>query len=150
VEKLFDYPQEFAENIFDRIERALCRRVSGAGANAVVQTGRLFILPGDNREADSTAPLIPDLPVRYIASSDMQIVAAHQAEPCDEPRLSSDRREGRCVVSYRTPGGWVAITKAMLTEVLGAGRDVKIAGLPPAAAGVLTLMCPGLVERDRA
>jgi len=35
----------------------------------------------------------------------------------------------------------VAIAKAILTEVLGAGRDVKIAGLPPMAVGVLKLMC---------
>ena len=73
------------------------------------------------------------------------MVAAHKADACDETQLLSDRREGKCVVSYKTPGGWVAITKAILTEVLGAGRDVKIVGLPPEAAGVLTLMCPGLV-----
>ena len=145
VEKLFDYPQQFAEDVFDRIEQALRRRVSGGEANAVVQTGRLFILPGDDLQADSKASLIPDLPVRYIGSSDMQIVAAHKADAYDEPHLLSDRREGRCVLSYKTPGGWVAITKAILTEVLGAGRDVKIVGLPPVAAGVLKLMCPNLV-----
>ena len=48
VAKLFDYPQQFAEDIFDRIEHALRRRVSDGEANAVVQTGRLFVLPGDN------------------------------------------------------------------------------------------------------
>ena len=74
----------------------------------------------------------------------MQLVVAHQAEYSDEPHLLSDRREGRCVVSYQTPGGWVAVTKTMLTEVLGAGRDVKIVGLPPRAAGVMQLMCPQL------
>jgi hypothetical protein len=145
VEKLFDYPQQFAEDIFDRIEHALRRRASGGEANAAVQTGRLFILPGDNLQADSKASLIPDLPVRYIGSSDMQIVAAHKADSYDEPHLLSDRREGKCVLSYKTPGGWVAITKAILTEVLGAGRDVKIVGLPPVAVGVLKLMCPNLV-----
>jgi len=145
VEKLFDYPQQFAEDIFNRIEHALRRRVSGGEANAVVQTGRLFILPGDNLQADSKASLIPDLPIRYIQSSDVQIVAAHKADSYDEPRLLSDRREGKCVLSYETPGGWVAITKAILTEVLGAGRDVKIVGLPPVAVGVLQLMCPNLV-----
>ena len=145
VEKLFDYPQQFAEDVFDRIEHALRRRVSDDEANAVVQTGRLFIVPGDDLQADSTASLIPDLPVRYIRSSDMQIVAAHKAEAYDETQLLSDRREGKCVLSYQTPGGWVAITKAILTEVLGAGRDVKIVGLPPAAVGVLKLMCPNLV-----
>jgi hypothetical protein len=145
VERLFDYPQQFAEDVFDRIEDALRRRVSDGEANAVVQTGRLFIQPGDDLQADSKASLIPDLPVRYIQSSDRQIVAAHKAESCDEPHLLSDRREGKYVVSYRTPGGWVGITKAILTEVLGAGRDAKIVGLPPAVAGVLKLTCPNLV-----
>ena len=75
----------------------------------------------------------------------MQMVAAHKADAYDETHLLSDRREGKCVLSYKTPGGWVAITKAILTEVLGAGRDVKIVGLPPVAVGVLKLMCPNLV-----
>jgi hypothetical protein len=145
VEQLFDYPQQFAEDMFDRIEHALRRRVSDGETNAVVQTGRLFILPEDNLQTDSKASLIPDLPVRYIGSSDMQMVAAHKAHSYDEPHLLSDRREGKCVLSYKTPGGWVAITKAILTEVLGAGRDVKIVGLPPVAVGVLKLMCPKLV-----
>jgi hypothetical protein len=145
VEKLFDYPQQFAEDIFDRIEQALRRRVSDGEANAVVQTGRLFILSGDNLQGDSKASLIPDLPIRYIGSSDPQIVGAHKADAYDETHLLSDRREGKCVLSYRTPGGWVAITKAILTEVLGEGRDVKIVGLPPLAVGVLKLMCRNLV-----
>jgi hypothetical protein len=144
METLFDYPQQFAEGMFDRIEHALRRRASRDQANAV-QTGRLFILPGDDSEADSKAALIPDLPVRYIGSSDRQLVAAHKAEYHDEPSLLSDRREGRCVLSHKMPGGWVAITKAILTEVLGAGRDVKLVGLPPAAVGVLKLMCPNQV-----
>ena len=71
VEQLFDYPQQFAEDMFDRIEHALRRRVSDSEANAVVQTGRLFILAEDDLQADSKASLIPDLPVRYIGSSDM-------------------------------------------------------------------------------
>jgi hypothetical protein len=149
VETQFDYPQQFAEDIFDRIEDALRRRASDGEANAVAQTGRLFILPGDHLQADSEASLLPDdLPVRYIGSSDMEIVAAHKADFYDEPHLLSDRREGKCVLSYKTPGGWVAITKAILTEVLGAGRDVKIVGLPPVAVGVLKLMCANLVIAD--
>jgi hypothetical protein len=144
VEKLFDYPQQFAEDIFERIERALRRRVSGRESNADPQSGRLFILAGESPQADSTTSLVPDLPVRYIGSSDMQIVAAHKAESCDAARLSSDRHEGKYVLSYRTPGGWVGITKSILTEVLGAGHDAKIIGLPPAAVGVLKLMCPNL------
>jgi hypothetical protein len=145
VVKQFDYPQRFAGEIFDRIEQALRRRVSGGETNAGVRTGRLFVVPADNPEADSKTSVIPNLPVRYIKSSDPQMVAAHRADACRETQLLSDRQEGRCVVSYKTPGGWVAITKSILTEVLGAGRDVKIIGLPHEAAGVVKLMCPSLV-----
>jgi hypothetical protein len=145
VETLFDYPQQFAEDVFERIARALRRRVSGGETDAGIRTGRLFILSEDGLQADVNASLLPELPVRYIGSSDRQLVAARKAHHRDEPHLLSDRREGKCVVSYETSGGWVGITKAILTEVLGAGRDVTIAGLPPAAAGVLTLMCPALV-----
>src|SRR6185503_9589802 len=121
VEQLFDYPQQFAEDIFDRIEHALRRRVSDSEANTVVPNGRLFILAADDRQADAKASLIPDLPVRYIRSSDTEMVAAHKADAYEEPQLLSDRREGRCLLSYKTPGGWVAITKDILTEVLGEG-----------------------------
>jgi hypothetical protein len=88
--------------------------------------------------------LTADLPVRYVRSSDPQMVAAGKAEQYDELQLLRDRREGKYVVSYKTPGGWVAITKTILTEVLATGRDVRIE-LPPAAARALTLLCPGLV-----
>ena len=145
VERQFDYPQQFAEDIFDRVEHALRRRASGGEASAVAQTGRLFVLPGDHLQDDSEASPIPDLPARYIGSSDMQIVTRHKADFQDEPHLLSDRREARCLLSYKAPGGWVAIRKAILTEVLGAGRDAKIVGLPPAAAGMLKLICRDLV-----
>jgi hypothetical protein len=119
--------------------------VSDSEANAAVQTGHLFILRGDNLQADSKVSLIPDLPVQYLRSSDMQIVAAHKAASFDQTDLLHERLEGEFVLSYKTSGGWVAITKDILTEVLGAGRDVKIVGLPRLAAGVLRLMCPNMV-----
>jgi hypothetical protein len=143
--QLFDYPQQFAEETFKRIEHALSRRASDDEVNGVGRTGRLFIVPGDTLQADSTASPIADLPVRYIGSSDMQLVAAQKAVACDQPRLLDARREGKYLLSYQTSGGWVAITKDILTEVLGAGSDVKIAGLSSEAIGVLKLMCPSLV-----
>jgi hypothetical protein len=147
VQRLFDYPQEFAVDIFDRIEHALRTRASQGEPNGAVQTGRLFILPGDDAETDSQGSMIPDLPVRYIGSSDTEIVAAHKAHSYEETRLLRDRQEGMFVVSYKTSGGWVALSKDILTEVLGAGRDVRIVGLPSEAAGVLRLMCPNLIGR---
>ena len=145
VQKLFDYPQPFAEAVFGRVEQALRRRMADDESTALAPTGHLFIMPGDGRRADAEALSLPDLPVRYIGSSDVELVAAHGAHLREESAILSDRREGRSMLSYRTPGGWVALTKDILTEVLGAGRDVKVAGLPSAAAGILTLMGPGLI-----
>ena len=136
VQRLFDYPQQFAEGIFDRIERALRDGVAMAEANTAAQAGRLFI---------GSEERIPELSVQYVGSSDPQIIAEHKAHPYDQTRLLHDRREGMFLVSYATPGGWVAISKDLLTDVLGAGRDARIAGLPGAAAEVLRLMCPELV-----
>jgi hypothetical protein len=124
--KLFEYPQKFAEEMFSRIEQALRRRVTEGEADAV-QSGRLLVC------VDSRVSMIPDLPVKYIRSSDPQY---------DEAQLLNERQEGEFLLSYKTPRGWVAISKDILTEVLGAGHDVKIDGLPREAAEVLMLMCP--------
>jgi hypothetical protein len=145
VVKLFEYPQQFAEDMFDRIERALRKRVSAGVADAAVRTGRLFILSEDDLPTDPKAQQPPDLPVHYFLSSDKQVVAAHKAVACDETQLLHSRNEGELVVSYKTSGGWIGITKDILTDVLGGGRDAKIVGLPRVAAHVLKLMCPDLV-----
>ncbi len=144
VQRLFDYPQQFAADMFARIEQALGRRVADGEAGSIVKSGRLIILPESHAEADAAAALIAELPARYVASSDNGIVAAHKAHFHDQARLLHDRQEGMFAVSYATPGGWAAITKDFLTEVLGAGQDVKIVGLPEAPAAVLRLMCPDL------
>jgi hypothetical protein len=136
--KLFEYPQQFAEDIFARIEDALRRCGSDDEANAV-RTGRLVT------QDDSLEPPLPDLPVEYIRSSDMAIVAARKAVAYHQTHLLHERIEGEFLLSYKTSGGWVAITKDILTEVLGAGHDAKIVGLPPVAVEVLRLMCPKLV-----
>jgi hypothetical protein len=135
--KLFEYPQKFAEEMFSRVEHALRRRVTEGEANEG-QTGRLFV------SVDSKVSSIPDIPVKYIQSSDAQIVAAQQAYSYDQTQLLNERQEGEFLLSYKTPGGWVAISKDILTEVLGAGHDAKIVGLPPDAAEVLRLMCTNL------
>ena len=145
VQRLFDYPQQFAADIFGRLEDALHRRTADGAADCAARTGRLFIVAGAEPGADSKAAQTPDLPVRYIGSSDPQLVAADKAHAYDQARLLRDRQEGMFAVSYETSGGWVAITKDIFTDVLGAGRDARIAGLPIMAAGVLKLTCPDLV-----
>jgi hypothetical protein len=148
--KLYAYPHEFAAAIFARVDRALRLRASHAvddAASATPRSGRLFVVAADASETDSSAATTPDLPIRYIQSSDKQIVAARKAEACDQAQLMKDRVEGHFVVSYETAGGWVAITKDFLTEVLAAGRDAKISGLPTGAGEALTLACRSLIAR---
>jgi len=144
VQRLYDFPQQFAEDIYDRIESELRRRDSNAEARDGLRTGRLYIVSGDP-EADSKLPAIPELPTRYIVSSDRQGVAAHKAVPYDRAQLLQERQEGHFLVSYETPGGWTALKKELLTDFIGAGSDARIVGLPPAAARVLRLMCTDLV-----
>jgi len=141
VTKLFEYPQEFAEEVFERIERAL--RKLAKDADGVRRNGRLFVLT--ERERDSEHASIPELPVELVLSSDRQLAAAGKATACDEAQLLHSRQEGELIVSYRTAGGWVGITKDALTDVVGAGRDAKIVGLPSAAAQVAKLVCGDLV-----
>ena len=169
VQRLYDYPQQFAEDIYDRIESELSeasqakRRDSSAEAcdgpgSSEKRTGRLYIvsLPGrsgDDPETDSKAAAgnreqIPELPARYFGSSDNQIVAAHRAEQYDRAQLLRDRQEGHFLVSYETPGGWIALKKDLLTDVPGAGRDARIVGLPLDAAQVLRFMCTDLVADE--
>jgi hypothetical protein len=151
VQRLYDYPQQFAEDIYDRIEHELSEaslaklRDSNAEACDGSRTGRLYIVSGDDLETDSKAAAIPELPARYFGSSDRQIVAAHKAEPYDRAQLLRERQEGHFLVSYETPGGWIALKKDLLAEVLGVGRDARIAGLPLDAAQVLRFMCTDLV-----
>jgi hypothetical protein len=149
VQRLYDYPQQFALDIYDRIEREIRRRDSNAEACDGFRTGRLYIVSEDNAKPDSEAPPIPELPPQYFASSDRQIVAARGIEQYDRAQLLHARQEGHFLVSYETPGGWMAVQKDLLTEVLGAGCDASIAGLPLDAAQVLRLMCLHLAIAPR-
>ncbi len=147
VQRLYDYPQQFAEDIYSRIEHELRRRDSNAEPSGGSSTGRLYIVSGDDHKKASA---IPEVPARYFVSSDRQIVAAHKAEPYDRAQLLRDRQEGHFLLSYETPGGWIALKKNLLAEVLGAGRDARIVGLPLDAAQVLRLMCADLaIPADR-
>jgi hypothetical protein len=119
VRLLYDYPHQFAEEIYNRIEHEFTPHDS--------QSGHLYIVPPDN-----PASTIPELPPQYFVSCDSQVAA----------QLLRDRQEGHFLVSYQTPEGWTALKKSLLTEVLGTGRDAKITGLPPDAAEVLRLMSP--------
>jgi hypothetical protein len=144
VRRLFDYPQRFAEDIFARIEHALGEVPSQDETKSRVQVGRLLILPAGDPEAARLGSGVAELAVRYILSSDTELVAGHKAHFYDQVHLLHDRQEGMFALSYQTSNGWVALTKDFFTEVLGVGQDAKLIGLPDVPAAVLKLMCPNL------
>src|SRR5256885_17147219 len=69
VQRLYDYPQQFAEDIFGRIESELAGRVGGGS-----RTGRLYIVSGEGADA-----AVPEVPARYFCASDRQMLAAPPA-----------------------------------------------------------------------
>jgi hypothetical protein len=141
VQQMYQYPAQFAQYMFDRVEQALRQRASGDSAAC---PGRLFVVAEDDAGAKEAAASIAELPVGCRLSSDPGMVAANKAQSVEESRLLLDRNEGEFLVSYQTPGGWTAISKDILTDVLGAGRDARVE-LPRSTAEVLKLMCPDLI-----
>lgn len=131
VLKMYEYPQQFAEQIFGRVEQAL--RCRGADATPF-RTGRLHIDAAD----------VADLPVEHVLSSDPQLIEAGKAQSLAVDRLLADRQEGMHLVSWQTPGGWNAISKNAL-GVLGTGIDVNLRNLPSGVIRALELMYRGML-----
>jgi hypothetical protein len=143
VVQQYQFPQDFADAMHARIEQTLQKFVANDGK--LPPCGRLFVLPETGETSDTVLDKLPALPLRFILSCDAQLVSAHKAQAKDQGDLLHCRLEGEFVVSYQTECGWVALTKDLLTEELGEGRDVKLAAAPPGVVEVLALMCPGLV-----
>ena len=66
-------------------------------------------------------------------------------EPHVHRSVLFDRREGRCLVSYEADGEWLAVSKSVLTYVIGQGQDALITDIGPKGIEVLRLTCPGVV-----
>ena len=131
VQRVYEYPQQFAEDIYARLEHELRRHDSNGDEYAGWKTGHLYLVTESNSES-----AIPELPARYFGPSD------------EQAQLLRERREGHFLVSYQAPGGWIALRKELLTDVLGEGCDARIVGVPPGAARVLQLMATDLLCVD--
>ena len=132
---------------FARIERALRVRVAAAKTKAAARNGQLFVLA--NGLPTLRRSSIPDLSVQYIVVVGQASRRREQGRCFDETAALAQPNGGRVPRQLPDPGGWVAISKDVLTDVLGAGRNAKVAGLPRDAARVLKLMCPELVVLPR-
>ena len=137
VVRHYEYPAAFVAAMHARVEQALQQCIADHASGTAAQCGRLLV--------DAAATTVT-LPPGCIVASDPGLVAAGQASAKDEADLLYCRLEGEFLVSYRTANGWVALTKDLLTDVLGDGNDASVALLPAPAVSVLQLMCPGLVQ----
>jgi hypothetical protein len=144
VVKQFEYPESFVATVSARIEQALRTRVAAGEGQQAPVCGRLYL-----RQAGASVPDgVPALPLRYIQSSDPHLVATQQASAQDADDLLHCRLEGEFLASAATTGGWMALGKDLLTDIVGKGLDAEIAGLPTGSAAVLKLMCPGLLVHE--
>lgn len=141
VVQQFEYPQQFVDEVHARVERELQRHV--AAVPQLKPTGKLYLTAGAALPAELSH--IADMPPGYVVASDAALVAAGRAEAKDQDDLLYCRLEGEFIVSYATSNGWVGVTKDVLSEIVGEGRDAALTGLPAAAIAVLALMCPQLV-----
>lgn len=138
VVRHYEYPAAFASAMHARVEQALQQHIADSAAGIVAPCGKLV--------AGAAAAGTEALPVHYVVASDADVVAAGSATPKDEADLLYCRLEGEFLVSWRTEHGWAALTKDLLTDVLGEGQSASVASLPPAAVTVLQLMCPDMVQ----
>jgi hypothetical protein len=138
---ILEYSDEFAAQIYERMMGALRGRSAlGHGRDGSQRPrGRLFVLP-KSVEVESLADgLMPEgiVPAQEFVRS--------TADGYAMKNIDHDRREGRCLVSYESDGEWVAISKSVLTYIMGQGKDALITDSPPRAVEVLRLTCPGVV-----
>lgn len=143
VVQQFQYPQDHVAALHERLEQALQRRVAADPLSDARSVGRLLIVDAAQEAVDPAQQRFADLPTRYVLSSDAAVVEAGMATAKDAEDLLHCRMEGEFLVSWPTPGGWAALDKDLLTELVGTGTDAKIVGLPEDAAAILGLMYPG-------
>ena len=144
VTRQFEYPQDFVAAVAQRVEQALQRRVAGLRPAA---SGRLCIVQeaGPAAAADPVLPDVGWLPPAYVLSQEPARLHAQQTTVMAAGDFMHCRMEGEFLVSWQGAQGWLALGKDLLSTVLGEGRDIKVAGLPPTAVATLQLMAPDLV-----
>ncbi|HEU4927591.1 MAG TPA: hypothetical protein VFT24_11105 [Vicinamibacterales bacterium] len=142
----FDYSPDWAGQMFQRTVDALELRAHSADANATEVPGtRMFIVPR-GRKVDSIeglpAGIVPAQ--QYCLTSNVSQALADGTTAFPRSQILADRNEGRFLASAEIDGKWFAVSKTILTEVIGQGRDALIVDVPKPAIDVLRVACPEL------
>lgn len=138
---ILEYSDEFAEQIWERLMKALhaCTTRSSESHEAPLPTGRLFVVPSSVTVASLPDDLLPE----GVVPAQEFVYGTADRDPQHD--IAYDRKEGRCLVSYESDGEWFAISKGVLTYIMGVGKDALITGIAPKGIEVLRLTCPGVI-----
>jgi hypothetical protein len=134
---ILEYSQEFAEQIHQRLVAALDALTTDDQPRP--RSGRLFVAPAS---VDIGALPRATVPEGVVPADEFVYSTTDQDHDHD---LAFDRKEGRCLVSWQADGGWVALSKSLLTYVMAQGQDALVTNIAPEAIDVLRLTCPGVV-----
>lgn len=143
VVQQYEYPQAFVDALLQRVEQALQRR--SAASAPLPPACCLQVLPQGRQWPAPALQQLPALPLQHVLSSDPLELAQGRATAMDAGDLLHCRMEGEFLASWPTDTGWMALSKDLLTDVVGEGRVVRLEQVPPAACELLRLMCAGLV-----
>ncbi len=141
----FEHSLDWAARIFQRTTAALdARAAHPTDRNASsVTTARLFVVPKGRTEGSPPDGVVPAQ--EHCVTSDVNRALATGTTAFPKSQILRDRNEGRFLASAEIDGKWFGVSKTILTEVIGRGRDALITDVPEQVLEVLRLTCSGLV-----
>jgi hypothetical protein len=148
----FDYASQLAAGVVDRLAEALAARahrphdLNASGR----RTGRLLIRPAAESAAAASAGTVPPAVAadEHCFTTEADPVGA--ITPWPAPQLLIDRDEGRYLASVEVGKTWFAVSKVILTLILGQGQDAVLPSLPDAVVQALRFSCAAIIDRDSA
>jgi hypothetical protein len=144
----FEYSPDWARQVFQRTVAALELRTNSIEADATaLGSRRIFVVP----RGLTPGSLVEKLPggtvpaQEHCLSSDVNRALVEGATAFPKSQILADRNEGRFLASAEIDGKWFAVSKTIVTQVIGQGFDALIVDVPKAVIDVLRVTCPGLL-----
>jgi hypothetical protein len=153
-----EHSSDWAGEIYQRTMTALGSRAAHpTDANASgVASARLFVVPRDRTVASGAeAPDLQTLPPGIVAAqehcvtSDVNRAFDTGATAFPKSQILIDRNEGRFLASAEIDGKWLAVSKTVLTAILGQGKDALVTDVPGPVIDILTVTCGELIVVTR-
>lgn len=82
----------------------------------------------------------------HCVTSDVKRALSSGATAFPRSQILIDRNEGRFLASAEIDGKWFAVSKTVLTGILGQGHDAVASDVPGPVIDILTVVCGELIE----